>query len=166
MKKLSILLLYLGVLLSSCRIDYHDRYLQINENPPQDLVRNFEFERNEFIDSYCAFITDSDIILAWETNHKVYLVSLPADAEVLSIAADWALVKFSNNRLLTLIIDRKILSAQQLLELETILTHDAKKIISGEDITPDEIEEHIGDKIWQLKPDWEFEKPDLGLQSV
>ena len=94
------------------------------------------------------------------------MVSLPADAEVLSIAADWALVKFSNNRLLTLIIDRKILSAQQLLELETILTHDAKKIISGEDITPDEIEEHIGDKIWQLKPDWEFEKTDLGLQSV
>ncbi len=165
MKNVSIFLLF-SILLSSCRIDYHDRYLQINENPPQDLVRNFEFERNEFIDSYCAFITDSDIILAWESTQKVYLVSLPQNAEVLSIAADWALVRFSNNQVLTLIVDRNILSEQELQQLEDILNHEAEQIISGDDISPSEIEEHVGDKIWILKPDWSFDAPDFSIKEV
>ena len=166
MKKLSIFLLFLGSLLISCQVDYSDRYLQINENPSEDMVKIFEFSNNEFIDSYYAFIADSDVILAWETNQKVYLASFPFDAEVLSIAADWALVKFSNNQVLTLIIDRKILSPQQLLQLEEVLTDDAKKIIAGENITPLEIEQHVGNKIWLLKPNWDIENPNPHLRAV
>ena len=94
------------------------------------------------------------------------MASFPFDAEVLSIAADWALVKFSNNQVLTLIIDRKILSPQQLLQLEEVLTDDAKKIIAGENITPLEIEQHVGNKIWLLKPNWDIENPNPHLRTV
>ena len=92
MKPFYIFLFFIGVLLSSCRQDYDDRCLIVNENPSETLLKKFEFDNNEFIDSYCAFLSDDDIILAWETNRKVYLVSVPEDAEVLGIAPDWALM--------------------------------------------------------------------------
>lgn len=161
MKPFYIFLFFIGVLLSSCRQDYDDRCLIVNENPSETLLKKFEFDNNEFIDSYCAFLSDDDIILAWETNRKVYLVSVTEDAEVLGIAPDWALVRFSNDRILTLILDRRLLTEKQLRQLETILEDDARKIISGEDIAPYEIEEHIGNKIWILRPDWKVETPQI-----
>ncbi len=165
MKNVSIFLLF-SILLSSCQISYRDRYLWVKENPSHDLIKTFEFGEDENIDSYCAFISDDNIVLAWESTQKVYLVSLPQNAEVLSIAADWALVRFSNNQVLTLIVDRNILSEQELQQLEDILNHEAEQIISGDDISPSEIEEHVGDKIWILKPDWSFDAPDFSIKEV